>query len=118
MHAGRATFEAEERRLGTRSRDYTNPVPVAQSHPSTLSSSLPTHNLSSVVREAEWLSGRPAGHGWMDGLDGPTHEKWAIFHLEMNKRQKNIDPPFVRQWNRLRVGGSGDGYFETLEKRH
>ena len=89
MHAGRATFEAEERRLGTRSRDYTNPVPVAQSHPSTLSSSLPTHNLSSVVREAEWLSGRP-GHGWMDGLDGPTHEKWAIFHLEMNKGQKTL----------------------------
>ena len=69
---------------------------------------LPTHNLSSVVREAEWLSGRPAGHGWMDGLDGPTHEKWAIFHLEMNKRQKNIDPSFVREWNHLRVGGSGE----------
>ena len=65
MHAGRATFEAEERRLGTRSRDYTNPVPVAAVPPIGPSSS-PTHNLSSVVREAEWLSGRPGMDGWMD----------------------------------------------------
>ena len=116
MHAGRTTFEAEERRLGTRSRDYTNPVPVAQSHPSTLSS-FPTHNpphpQSQLCRQRGRVAVRPA---WMDGLDGPTHERWAIFHLEMNKGAKNIDPSFVRHWIHLRVGGSGDGYSETFEK--
>ena len=45
-------------------------------HRPSLFSSPPT--ISALSSEAEWLSGRP-GHGWMDGLDGPTHEKWAIF---------------------------------------
>ena len=53
-HAQRTKFEPEERRLGTRSKDYTNPVPVGQSHPP---SPLSSHNLSSVVRQRGRLAG-------------------------------------------------------------
>ena len=81
-------------------------IPSQSPSPAHRPSPPPQPTISSLSSERQ--SGCPAGLGGMDGLDGPTHEKWAIFHLEMNKRQKNIDPSFVREWNHLRVGGSGE----------
>ena len=68
MHAGRTTFEAEERRLGTRSRDYTNPVPVAQSpaHRPSPPPSPPAISALSSERQSGCPAGRPGMDGWMD----------------------------------------------------